>query len=88
MATRALRVAEGIISALDIVAGAVNPQPKPIRQLAPSIVEPLADDAIDASGALFEKQTRPQTSITGEPGWRRSMAGTFAARALWTLHDA
>ena len=76
------------MAALDIVVGAVNPQPKPIRKLEPFIGQPLTDEAIDAIGALVEKQTRPQTSITGDPGWRRSMAGIFAARALRELRDA
>ena len=83
-----LRLDGDAVAALDIVVGAVNPQPKPIRKLEPFIGQPLTDEAIDAIGALVEKQTRPQTSITGDPGWRRSMAGIFAARALRKLRDA
>ena len=83
-----LRLDGDAVAALDIVVGAVNPQPKPIRKLEPFIGQPLTDEAIDAIGALVEKQTRPQTSITGDPGWRRSMAGIFAARALRELRDA
>jgi CO/xanthine dehydrogenase FAD-binding subunit len=65
--------------------GAVNPQPKPIRKLDSFIGQPLTDTAIDEIAALTEKQTRPQTSITGDAGWRRSMAGIFTARALREL---
>lgn len=83
-----LRMDAGLVTALDIVVGAVNPQPKPIRKLEPFIGQPLSDETIEAIGALVEKQTRPQTSITGDPGWRRSMAGIFAARALQELRDA
>ena len=73
------------LSAINIVVGAVNPQPKPIRKLDPFIGSPLTDEAIETIGALVEKQTRPQTSITGDAGWRRSMAGIFTARALREL---
>ena len=72
-------------SSLDIVVGAVNPQPKPIRKLEGFLNQPLTDDAIRQISTLVEKQTRPQTSITGDAGWRRSMAGIFAERALRQL---
>jgi 4-hydroxybenzoyl-CoA reductase subunit beta len=67
---------------LDIVAGAINPQPKPIRKLEPFLGQPLTSEAIEAIGELVSKQTRPQVSISGDPAWRRSMAGIFAARSL------
>ena len=70
---------------LNIVVGAVNPQPKPIRKLEPFIGSPLDGDAIEAIGALVVKQTRPQTSITGDANWRRDMAGIFTTRALEEL---
>jgi len=72
-------------TSLDIVVGAVNPQPKPIRKLESFLNQPLTDDAIQQISALVEKQTRPQSSITGDAGWRRSMAGIFAKRALHQL---
>lgn len=72
-------------SSLDIVVGAVNPQPKPIRKLEGFLNQPLTDQAIQQISALVEKQTRPQKSITGDPGWRRSMAGIFTERALRQL---
>jgi 4-hydroxybenzoyl-CoA reductase subunit beta len=72
-------------TSLNIVVGAVNPQPKPIRKLEPFVGHPLTDTAIAEIAALVEKQTRPQTSITGDAGWRRSMAGIFTERALHEL---
>ena len=72
-------------SSLDIVVGAVNPQPKPIRKLEGFLNQPLTDEAIQQISALVEKQTRPQKSITGDVGWRRSMAGIFTERALRQL---
>ena len=83
-----VRLEGDALAALDIVVGAVNPQPKPIRKLEPFIGQPLTNETIEAIGALVEKQTRPQKSITGDAGWRRSMAGIFAARALHDLRDA
>jgi 4-hydroxybenzoyl-CoA reductase subunit beta len=75
------------LTALDIVVGAVNPQPKPIRKLDSFLGAPLTDAAIDAIASLVEAQTRPQASITGDAGWRRTMAGVFAKRALIALRD-
>jgi len=72
-------------SKLDIVVGAVNPRPKPIGKLEGFLNQPLTDTAIQQISALVEKQTRPQTSITGDAGWRRSMAGIFTERALRQL---
>jgi 4-hydroxybenzoyl-CoA reductase subunit beta len=73
------------LTTLDIVVGAVNPQPKPIRKLDPFLGAPLTDTAIDAIASLVEAQTRPQASIIGDAGWRRTMAGIFAKRALIAL---
>ena len=76
------------VDSLDIVVGAVNPQPKPIRKLEGFVGNELNDEAIDGIGALVEKQTRPQRSIVGEPDWRRKMAGHFTRTALRELRDA
>ena len=75
------------VDSLDIVVGAVNPQPKPIRKLDGFVGSDLTDDAVNAIGALVEKQTRPQRSIVGEPDWRRRMAGHFTRSALKDLRD-
>ncbi len=76
-----------VLAALDIVVGAVNPQPKPIRKLEPFIGATLDDNAIAGIASLVEAQTRPQASIIGDVAWRRSMAGIFAKRALTELRD-
>jgi 4-hydroxybenzoyl-CoA reductase subunit beta len=73
------------VEALDIVVGAINPQPKPIRKLEPFIGEVLDAAAITAIAELVEKQTRPQSSIIGDSAWRRAMAGNFARQALRSL---
>jgi len=75
----------GVVQSLEIVVGAVNPQPKPIRKLTSFIGQPLDDAAIDAIAELVEKQTRPQTSVVGDAAWRRAMAGHLARRALRRL---
>ncbi len=75
------------LTSLEIVVGAVNPQPKPIRKLEAFIGQTLTDDTIEAIGDLVERQTRPQKSITGDAAWRRTMAGIFAKRALHELRE-
>jgi len=77
-----------VLTSLEMVVGAVNPQPKPIRKLEPFIGAPLSDEAIDEIAALVAKQTRPQKSVVGDADWRRSMAGHFARRALRKLRDS
>lgn len=71
-----------IVRALEIVLGAVNPQPKPIRGLDAFRGRALDDAAIDAIADLVFKQTRPQESIAGDAAWRRQMAAVFTRRAL------
>lgn len=73
------------LDAIEIVVGAVNPQPRPIRKLESFIGKALDTAAIDEIAALVEKQTRPQDSIIGDSTWRRSMAGHFARQALTEL---
>lgn len=73
------------LQSLEIVVGAVNPQPKPVRKLEPFIGRPLNEETIDQIAQLVERQTRPQKSVTGDADWRRSMASIFTARALAEL---
>jgi carbon-monoxide dehydrogenase medium subunit len=70
---------------LEIVVGAANPQPRPIRGLDAWLGRPLDEEAVDAIAALVHKQTRPQAAVQGDPGWRRHMASVFARRALLAL---
>ena len=72
---------------LEIVIGAVNPQPKPVAGLAKLRGRPLSDETIDEISALTVKRTRPQASAHGEPAWRRQMAGVFVRRALRALRE-
>jgi len=74
-----------VMTSLEMVVGAVNPQPKPIRKLDAFIGQPLDDAAIDGIAELVEKQTRPQSSVVGDTAWRRSMAGHFARQAMSQL---
>lgn len=65
---------------LQLVVGAVNPQPKPLRG---SWVGRRLDAAlVDEVAAQVHAQTRPQASVHGDVAWRRQMATVFARRAL------
>lgn len=70
---------------LQIVVGAVNPQPKPVRGLDAFYGQPLDDAAIGAIADLVYKQTRPQGSVHGSEAWRRQMAVVFTRRGLQAL---
>ncbi|MDP2306905.1 MAG: FAD binding domain-containing protein [Pseudomonadota bacterium] len=70
---------------LDIVIGAANPQPKPVRGLEPFLGRPLDDTAAAAIADLVHKQTRPQAAVHGDPAWRRQMASVFTRRGLLAL---
>ncbi len=74
--------------ALEIVVGAVNPRPRPVRGLDAFLGRPLTDEAIEAIAGLVVKQARPQRAVAGDPAWRRKMAGVFTRRALRSLRDA
>ena len=76
------------VLALDVVVGAINPQPKPIRGLEPFLGRPLDADVITAISELVRAQTRPQGSVAGDEGWRRHMAVVYARRGLGDLCSA
>ena len=77
---------DGVVPlALDIVVGAVNPQPKAIRGLDAFLGAPMDEAAIDTICDLVYKQTRPQASVHGDAAWRRQMAVVFTRRALVNL---
>lgn len=81
----AARLESGALSALDIVIGAINPAPKPLRGLEPFLGRPLDEAAIEAIGELAQKQTRPQGSVHGDTSWRRHMAAVYVRRGLRAL---
>jgi 4-hydroxybenzoyl-CoA reductase subunit beta len=72
-------------TALEIVVGAANPQPKPVRGLDAFLGAPLDDARAAAIADTVFKQTRPQGSVHGEIAWRRQMAAVFTRRGLLAL---
>lgn len=70
---------------LQIVVGAVNPQPKGIRGLEAFDGQALDAANIDAITDLVFKQTRPQASTHGDTAWRRQMAVVYTRRGLAAL---
>ena len=75
-------------SRLEIVVGAVNPQPKPVRGLDAFLGKPLDDSSVQAIGEMVHQQTRPQGSVQGDVAWRRRMARVFVERGLRSLRSA
>ncbi len=73
------------LTRLEIVVGAANPQPRPVRKLEAFSGRPLASEDIGAIAELVQKQTRPNTAVHGSVDWRRSMAGVTTRRALTAL---
>ena len=71
-----------VLRDLEIVVGATNPQPRPVRRLEDHRGRPLDADAIEAIAVQVEKQTRPNVAVHGDPAWRCRMAGVFTRRAL------
>ena len=76
------------LARLEIVVGAANPQPKPVRKLDPFLGRPLAPADIDGIAALVQQQTRPNEAVHGSVDWRRSMAGVLTRRALTAMATA
>ncbi len=72
---------------LQIVVGAINPRPRPLKKLDAFIGSPMNETAIDGICSLVFKQARPQGSVPGDAGWRRSMAAIFARRALSAMRE-
>ncbi|MFN7144411.1 MAG: FAD binding domain-containing protein [Myxococcota bacterium] len=72
-------------TALEIVVGAANPQPKPIRGLDAFLGRPMDEAAAGAVADMVHKQTRPQGSVHGDVAWRRQMASVFTRRGLLSL---
>ena len=74
-----------VASRLDIVIGAINPQPKPVAGLEPFLGRPLDEPTCREVGELVWKRTRPQASVHGDTEWRRRMAAVFVRRGLLEL---
>jgi 4-hydroxybenzoyl-CoA reductase subunit beta len=67
---------------LDIVVGAINPQPKPVRGLDAFLGAPLTAERVAAIADLVYQQSRPQDSVHGGAAWRRQVAAVFVRRGL------
>jgi 4-hydroxybenzoyl-CoA reductase subunit beta len=72
-------------TALEIVIGAANPQPKPIRGLDAFLGAPVDDAVASAVADLVYKQTRPQAAVHGDVAWRRQMAAVYTRRGMLEL---
>ena len=70
---------------LQIVVGAVNPQPKGVRGLEDFDGVALDSATVDAIADLVYRQTRPQGSTHGDTAWRRQMAVVYTRRGLTAL---
>ena len=73
---------------LEIVVGAVNPQPRPVKKLDEHLGQPLDDDRIEAISQLVYRATRPVASVHGDTNWRRHMSAVYTRRALRELRDS
>lgn len=78
---------KAVATELQVVVGAINPQPKEIRGVDAFVGKALSDDVIDEIGAVVQKRCRPQASTHGDPQWRRSMARILTVRMLRELRD-
>jgi len=74
-----------VARSLDIVVGAINPQPRPIRKLESFLNQPLTDARIQALSEVVYKRSRPVAAVHGEPRWRRTMAAISTRRAMVEL---
>ena len=80
-----LRQEDGAIAALDIVVGAINPQPKLVPGLDAFVGRVLDEGAIEEIAELVFQRSRPQGSVVGDVAWRRQMARVYTRRALRQL---
>ena len=70
---------------LTVVVGAINSAALAIRGVEAFAGRTLDDATVAALGALVHKRCRPQASVHGDPGWRRSMARITVERGLRAL---
>lgn len=74
-----------VVTSLEVVLGAMLPQPKRLRSMDKAVGQPL-DEALIADLAEHGfKQARPQTQLHGSPDWRRHMARVELRRGLEAL---
>ena len=76
---------EGRCTALEVVLGALLPQPRRLRHMERAIGEVLQDPLIEQLAEHGYKQARPQPQLHGDVAWRRQMVRVEVARALRSL---
>ena len=74
-----------ILTSLTGVVGAVMPKPKVLRKLDLAHGTQLEDQVIEELAEAAFKQVRPQSSIHGDPAWRRHMVRVEMRRGLTAL---
>jgi len=77
-----------VCTSLEVVIGAMMPQPKRLKHMDKAVGQVLDDALIEDLATHGFKQVRPQTNIHGSPQWRRHMARIELARGLRALRPA
>jgi len=75
----------GICTDLTAVVSAVLPKPQRLKRLEPAVGSRLEDGVVEEIAEQAYRQVHPQTSIHGDPAWRRHMARVEMRRALQVL---
>ncbi len=73
------------LTQLEVVLGALMPQPKRVSGLDAWLGEPLSDDVVEAVADKAFRQAKPQSQLHGDPSWRRHLARVETQRALTSL---
>jgi len=76
---------DGTCTDLTAVVSAVLPKPQRLKRMEAAVGTHLEDDVIEAIAEQAFRQVHPQTSIHGDPAWRRQMARVEMRRALQAL---
>lgn len=79
---------DGQLTGLEVVVGAMLPQPKRLTKLDSALGRALDDAHIAELAERAFKQVRPQPNIQGSVAWRREMARVETARGLREIADA
>ncbi|HHO49576.1 MAG TPA: 4-hydroxybenzoyl-CoA reductase subunit beta [Deltaproteobacteria bacterium] len=74
-------------TALQVVIGAMLPQPRPVPGLHALIGEALTDEVCEAIAEKAYKAARPQPQLHGEPSWRRHLCRIETRRGLQQLRS-
>src|SRR5690606_24313141 len=63
-----------VVTSLEVVIGAMLPQPKLLRHMDKAVGQRLTPELVEELAEHGFKQARPQAQIHGDPDWRRHMA--------------